>query len=224
MIEAIRNSANYLTFSKPPNPTLVISYRRWATLLEEFWGWATTTARLNDPLEKSLAAESGGPVENLIPMIEGSAANDAFRNALNSLSGDVGLPMTTAGGGGDAGQRPARDFDPKRLGAHPPESLVRLCLQVETCILGLFGVSPSLVSSTSDGTMARESFRRLQTAVIRPLANVVKNELLRVLEVPVSLSLAPLRALDVQGSARALHSLAQGGMPYSEALAAAGFG
>ena len=48
---------------------------------------------------------------------------------------------------GDAGQRPARDFDPKRLGAHPPESLVRLRLQVETGILGLFGISPSLVSS-----------------------------------------------------------------------------
>ena len=71
--------------------------------------------------------------------------------------------------------------------------------------------------------MARESFRRLQTAVVRPLANVVENELERVLEIPIKLSLAPLRALDVQGSARALHSLAQSGMPFDQALAAAGF-
>ena len=49
MIEAIRNSANYLTFSKPPNPTLVISYRRWATLLEEFWGWGDSRGRTCDP-------------------------------------------------------------------------------------------------------------------------------------------------------------------------------
>ena len=186
-------------------------------------GWATTTARLNGSLEKSLADEAGGPVGNLIPMIEGSAANDAFRDALNSLAGDVGLPQTTAGGGGDPGQRPARDFDPKRLGAHPPESLIRLRAQVEVCILGLYGISPSLVSSTSDGTMARESYRRLQTSVIRPLSNIIENELQRVLEVPVALSLAPLRALDVQGSARALHSLAQAGMNFDEALAAAGF-
>ena len=156
-------------------------------------------------------------------MIEGSAANDAFRNALNSLSGDVGLPMTTAGGGGDPGQRPARDFDPKRLGPHPPESLIRLRAQVETCVYALFSLSPSLVSSTSDGTMARESFRRLQTAAIRPLANIIENELQRVLEIPFSLSLAPLRALDIQGSARALHSLAQSGMNFSDALKAAGF-
>ena len=185
--------------------------------------WAGTTARLNGSLEKALADEAGGPVGNLIPMIEGSAANDDFRDALNSLSGDVGLPMTTAGGGGDPGQRPARDFDPKRLGAHPPESLVRLRLQVEVCILGLYGISPSLVSSLSDGTAMRESFRRLQTSAIRPLANIVANELGRVLEIPFSLSLAPLRALDTQGSARALHSMAQAGMPFDQALAAAGF-
>ena len=110
-------------------------------------GWATTTARLNGSLEKTLADESGGPVGNLIPMIEGSAANDDFRDALNSLAGDVGLPQTTSGGGDDPGQRPARDFDPKRLGPHPPESLVRLRLQVEMCVYALFGVSPSLVSS-----------------------------------------------------------------------------
>lgn len=186
-------------------------------------GWATTTARLNGSLEKSLADESGGPIGNLIPMVEGTSANDAFRDALNSLAGDVGLPQTTAGGAGDPGQRPARDFDPKRLGPHPPESLVRLRAQVETCILGLYGISPSLVSSTSDGTMARESFRRLQTSVIRPISNIIENELGRVLEVPFKISLAPLRALDIQGSARALHSLAQSGMPFDAALKAAGF-
>ena len=184
---------------------------------------ATTTARLNGSLEKSLADEAGGPVGNLIPMVEGSSVNDDFRDALHSLAGDVGLPQTTAGGGGDPGQRPARDFDPKRLGPHPPESLVRLRAQVEICIFALFGLSPSLVNSTSDGTMARESFRRLQTSAIRPLANIIENELQRVLEVPFALSLAPLRALDTQGAARALHSLAQSGMNFDDALKASGF-
>ena len=71
--------------------------------------------------------------------------------------------------------------------------------------------------------MARESFRRLQTSVLRTLANVIQSEIQRVLEIPFKISLGPLRALDTQGSARALHSLAQSGMPFADALKAAGF-
>ena len=185
-------------------------------------GWASLTGRLNGALETSLGHEASGPVGSLIPLAEGTEATSDFKDSFNKLAGETALLETTAGGGGDMGQAPRRDWIPARLGPNTPQAMVMLRDQVEACVLALFGVSPALTTSVSDGTKAREDFRRLIVAVCRPLGKIVAAELMRVIELPFVLRFGSLRALDLQGSARSVAALVAAGMDLAEARKIAG--
>ena len=185
-------------------------------------GWASLTGRLNGALETSLGHEASGPVGSLIPLAEGTEATSDFKDSFNKLAGETALLETTAGGGGDMGQAPRRDWIPARLGPNTPQAMVMLRDQVEACVLALFGVSPALTTSVSDGTKAREDFRRLIVAVCRPIGKIVAAELMRVIELPFVLRFGSLRAIDLQGSARSVASLVAAGMDLSEARKIAG--
>ncbi|MDE0455923.1 MAG: hypothetical protein OXI15_01400 [Chromatiales bacterium] len=74
----------------------------------------------------------------------------------------------------------------------------------------------------SEGTGAREAFRRFLHATIAPAARLVELELSAKLEEDVKLDFPGLMASDLSGRARAFQSLVSGGMEVAKAAALAG--
>ena len=129
--------------------------------------WASSTGRLLGAVERALADEAGGPVGHLIALPQdagGEGDDDQFaslKRDIRELRGKAALVESTSSGFGEGrAAAPARDWVPQRLGANPPQSFVELRQAVEVSILGACGVPPALVTSGSDGTGQRESWRR----------------------------------------------------------------
>lgn len=177
--------------------------------------WAIATGRLSIELEKALADESAGPRGNLVTVPEGHGGDApegetdplaSLRSDLAKLRGGLALLETTAGGFGDKGGRPDRDWKPERLGANPPMSLAEIRAGVERAVLSACGIPPSLAVD-ADGTAQRESFRRFLHATIQPVGELIAAELSAKLEEDIRLDFSRLFAADVQGRARAWRSL-----------------
>ena len=187
---------------------------------------AGESGRLAKALERALADETGGPVGSVIPVP--ADASDAatedddplapLKAEIAGLRGRVGLVETTAAGYGEGrAAAPAQDWQPKRIGAAPPDSLVGLREQVESTVLGACGVPADLVRPGPGG---RESYRRWVAGSVAPLARLVADEFGRALDVPgLRLRFDALGAADVTGRARAWRSLTgnEGGMPDADA-------
>ncbi len=187
---------------------------------------ANMSGELMRNLERSLGYETSAPVGQLIPIPDGNEPDESLLSDIKNAKGRVLMPETLRSGRGDSDNRPARDWEPIRLGSNPPQSLVQLRAAVENSILGAFGVPSSLgPSGLSDGTMARESIRRFWATTIQPIGAMVAEELERVLERPVSLDHAqPSGAADVASRARALHVSVQAGLDLVEAKRLVGWG
>ena len=82
----------------------------------------------------------------------------------------------------------------------------------EAAVAAAFGVSPSLLTSTSDGTMARESFRRLLHTTMAPIGQIIAAEMQRKLASPdLRLSWAELGAADTAARGRSFRALVGNG-------------
>lgn len=198
---------------------------RYATNAAEPWRGlapltlAGTTGRLAVNLERALRDEAGGPVGSLIPMPVDTGGDDAaakgddddvfgpLKRQINRLAGKVGLVETTTAGYGEGrAAGPRDDWKPRRIGAHPPDSLGTLRQAVEATVLSTCGIPPGL--ARAEGGESRESYRRWYAASVLPLAALVQSELRHKLDVPaLRLDFASLAAADVHGRARAWRSL-----------------
>ncbi len=187
--------------------------------------YASLTGTLTARLEQSLGYEAGGAVGRLIAMPEGHSAPSDLAEAIRDAKGRTLLPETVAGGWGDKEGAPRKDFQPARLGADPPMGLVTLRRHVEDSVLACFGVpAPLGPSGVTDGTAAREGIRRLWTTTIVPLANMIAEELSRVLERPVKLEHGQAGGLtDVAARARAVKALKDAGVETAEAMRRVGW-
>ena len=136
----------------------------------------------------------------------------------------MSLVETTAAGFGEGrGAAPMQDWKPRRFGADPPDTLRGLRADVYEAVCAACGVPPQLAMGQSDGTLARESWRRFVMGRVEPLARVWAVELARKLDAPgLALSFRELWAHDQAGRAQAFKSLAAGGMPLADAAAASG--
>ena len=192
---------------------------------------AGESGKLAKALERSLADESGGPVGSVIP-VPADASDPAtedddplapLKREIAELRGRVGLVETTAAGYGEGrAAAPAQDWQPKRIGANPPDSLPVLREAVESTILGACGVPADLVRPGPGG---RESYRRWVAGSVAPLARVVADEFGRALDVPdLRFRFDALGAADVTGRARAWRSLVgnETAMPDGDARALVG--
>ena len=168
---------------------------------------AGQTGRLMAELESALSDESSVPVGRLLSMPEGNTNLGTLQQKLNSLRGKLSLVETVAGGFGDRGAAPSMDWKPQRVGPDFTAASVSLRELIEQGVAGLYGIHPSLLGANSDGTMARESWRRFQRAALEPLAVLAAAEFSRVLGVNVSFDFARLRASDTAGQARAFRAL-----------------
>ena len=168
---------------------------------------AAQTGGLLGRLEEALSDEAGGPRGSLVPLPEGVSSSAELKADLTSLRGRVALPESTSGGWGDRGAAPMRDWRVERLGADPPEALVKLREDIERAVLAACGVPAGIVSTISDGTHARESFRQFVALTVKPLALILAGTFEEVLGQPVAFSFDELASTDIQGRARGWRAL-----------------
>ena len=182
---------------------------------------SSTTAQLAKSLELRLTQEVGMKVGAVLPMPQGAISG--LQADIDALKGKSILVPSTAGNwdqGADGA--PRAEWTPRRLGANPPPALVDLRTSVAEHVLAACGVPPALLGR-SDGTLARESWRQFLHGAVRPISEVIAEELADKLEEPgLSFSFDALQASDVQGRARAFGSLVQAGMDPAQAEIVAG--
>ncbi|MCY4028364.1 MAG: hypothetical protein OXH75_18875 [Acidobacteria bacterium] len=205
--------------------------------------FASLTGTLTAQLEQALGYEAAGPVANLIALPEGFNGQppaddgtqtghdaptpaDELAESIRTAKGRTLLPETTAAAYGDNTARaPRRDWEPARLGADPPMALVTLRGAVENSVLACYGVpAPLGPLGITDGTAQREALRRFWTLTVQPLADMVSEELERVLERPVSLAIGRAAGTaDVAARARAVKALTDAGVDKGDAMRRVGW-
>ena len=114
------------------------------------------------------------------------------------------------------------DVTPQRLGPEPPDSFALLRDRFENSILAMCGIPPALVAARGTGTGAREAFRQVLHALLRPLGALVAEELQAKLDPAAALDFSALRAGDISGTARAFGSLVTAGVTPQSAAAVVG--
>lgn len=174
-------------------------------------------------LELRISEESGGSVGYLLPIPASGddASVTALKSDLANLKGRTALVETTAAGyGAGRAAAPTQDYQPRRLGPKIPEGNVQAFDRAERAVLAACGVPIELVRS-SEGTGAREAWRRFLHGTIAPLGNLVEDAS-RMANMPVTLNWDALMASDIAGRARAFQSLVNGGMEPAKAAALSG--
>ena len=196
--------------------------------------WAIDTAMTMGMSEQRMKEEAGSPTGYLIPIPEQPATdvdedtdNDPLaelKARLGALKGSIALVESMAAGWSDGRSgAPRGDWQPHRLGAHPPESLIRMRADMQQIILAACGVPPALASTTATQTSSRESWRQFLHGTIQPVATLVEAELRIKLNSPeLSLTFERLFASDLQGRARAFKSMVDGGLSVQDAAIQSG--
>ena len=168
---------------------------------------ARSTGRLLSELEGALGDEGSMAVGRVVASPEGPNQSGKLQASLNKLRGKLVLVETTAGGYGDKGAAPKRDWAAQRLGPDFTAAEVELRKAVESSICACFGVHPGLLSGNLDGTGQRESYRRWQRSTLESLSEVAAVEFGRVFGRRISFDFARLRASDTAGAGRAFRAL-----------------
>ncbi len=189
--------------------------------------WASTTARLQSEVERSLADESSGPIGQLIAVpADGGDGGDGdplklLKADISKARGKAMLVETTAAAWdtGKAGA-PQRDWKPARLGPAPTEAMVMVAKDSFARMLAACGCSPALFDD-SDGTSKREALRQWHIGTVRPLARILETELTTKLGATVKLSF-DLYNVDLAGRAMSFQKLVAGGVGVNEALMTTG--
>lgn len=186
---------------------------------------AALAGKLSAETVAALGDELAGPRGYVLPMPNTDGNDDSvteLKADLKKLSGQLALveSMTTAYNTATRRDAPA-DWEVRRIGARPPESIVMLADTATREILGACGISPALFDPKA-AAAAREAYRQMLFSVIAPLGKIVEAELSKKLETAVKLTWAELRAADIQGRARAFQSLTGAGMEAAQATTLAG--
>ena len=175
-------------------------------------------------VEKSLGDEASGPIAQIIPIPDQKSGDDDefedVRDAIPKARGDAMLLETTAGGFGDRGGAPLRDWKSERLGPKPPEALVRLADATFSRLVAASGASVALFTD-ADGTAQREALRRWHLYTVLPTVKLLETELRARLEADIRLTVDHYGA-DLAGRAAAFAKLVAGGMELEKAAAVSG--
>ena len=121
-----------------------------------------------------------------------------------------------------AGQEPASRWLPQVVRPEPSGAMVQLRSEAAREVLAACGVPVELFTQ-SDGTGAREAWRRFLYGTVRPLAAICAAELAAKLDAPgLSFSFEQLFASDLSGRSRSFASMVGGGLPVADAAQIAG--
>ena len=181
------------------------------------------TSDLAAMLEVRLSQEVTAAVGTLIPIPANAGDTTTLQEQLARLRGKVAMVPTTAGGWDTDGRggAPRSDWRTERLGANPPSALDMFRSGSARHVLAACGV-PVELAEASEGSGAREAFRRILHATIAPAAKLVELELAAKLDTDVTLSFDALYASDIASRARAFQSMVGGGMPVEKAAGLSG--
>ena len=179
----------------------------------------STTRRLTANLEARLADESSARSGCLLPV---PSVSPELQADLNKLKGQTVLVESSAGAWGEGqGQAPRRDFEPRRVGFDPPDTLDPLRLGVNRSLLVAAGVPAAMLGG--DANEMREGYRQFLHGTILPVSKLALGELREKLDSPtLALAFDDLMASDISGRARAFGSLVTGGMDIERAAALSG--
>ena len=182
---------------------------------------ASLAGRLSAETVAALTDEASGPRGSLLPIpVDGD--DDTVEELKVDISRLRGKMALIEGGSWNAASETAPDYRPRRVGADPPDSLIRQSEQATGEIYAACGVNPAIFRD-SDGTAGREAWRQLLFGTIAPLGGIVEAELRDKLDAPeLTLSWTELRASDISGRARAFQSLVNGGMDVTQAATLSG--
>ena len=173
-------------------------------------------ARLLSSLTFRAGQEAEKPTGTLV------AAGSAQRPHVSPAQGGE-LEQTAAGMAGQtrmigsAGSLPSQ-----RVGFQPPAEARNWANDQERRIMGAGGIAPPLFLADSDGTAAREAFRRYSATTAAYLGAIIEAEASAKFETPVTVTFERLRGSDTQGLGRAVKSLVEAGASYDDALVQVG--
>ena len=184
---------------------------------------AAIAGRLSAEVSSALMEESSMTRGAVLPMPTRGDGLPELKADLKKLKGRVAfVEAHDSTGYGDSRKTPGAGWDLKRIGANPPETLVKLHDQSTREVFAAIGLNPSLFGD-ADGTALRESYRQAVHTLIQPLGLLVAAELSEKLETEISFDFSRIMAADIQGRARALKSLTESGVAIDRALELAGF-
>ena len=161
-VEHVHDEARTLRWADLPQVgKLIRAPRTWAAAR---LSWAYDSARLASEGERTLADELGGPLAQLLTTTDngptGTGTDDDedddpnrdAKLALRGARGDAVLVETTSAAAGDgSAASPRRDWDPRRLGPDPPETLALLRRDSFAMMLAACGVPAGMWESGADG-------------------------------------------------------------------------
>ena len=167
---------------------------------------ATLTGKFAAEMEAALGDEAAGTRGQLLPVpVDADRVIEDLQADIGGLAGRTAIVQ--AGDFGAQGE-PRAVWEPKRLGAHPPDSMVFLMDRATRLVLSACGVPPALVdASDSQGSGAREAYRQFLHVTISPVARSIEEEISMKLHQDISMSFSELGAADIMGRARAYGSI-----------------
>ena len=193
------------------------------------FAWAETAGALLAGAENALLRDTSALSATVVPQPPTRAGEDddddplaGLKQALLAAKGkSVFVETTQSSYGGDHRDKPSADWQQRRLGPEPPDSLVKLHAAAAEAVLGAVGIDPVLAGfRAGDGTLAREAYRRFERLVVQPLGRLVEAELRLKLDSPdLTLNFASLRASDSVSLARAFKGLTESGLTADQASA-----
>ena len=188
-------------------------------------GFAAETGALHAGVQNALRSDMRAVPATVIPMPQQREQPDdadddplgPIKRALLGAGGKSVFVETTAGAHGQDRQD-GLDWQQKRLGPDPPETLPTLLSQTADMILAAAGVDPVIVGlQRSGGTAHREAYRKFERLTLQSIARSLEPELREKLDAPsLRLSFNSLRSSDFAGLARAYKSLKDAGMSPAE--------
>lgn len=209
-----------------------ILHFRWQTSGSQPWrgisplAASRETATLAGCLEQGLANEfRNAPVGSImpIPVDGGKSKTQALEQAIANLSGQVIVAPTTGTGFGEGSQlRVPKEYEPRRLGANPPDPIRVLRKDVQDSIFAAFGIPQALLGGGADAASMRESFRLFYHASVLPVAAIIRRELNAKLEQEYAFDFRALSASDITGKSRAFAQLVKSELTAEQAASNTG--
>ena len=182
-------------------------------------------------LERYLETELRTPVGKIIPVPQAQADYETadgkiesplktLKAGLETLNGKIATPETFANTGDGRGSAPLKDWTPQPLQPVFPASLPNILDSTRSSVYAACGVPGSLFESGAAST--REAFRAFLVATLKPVTNLMAEEIDRKLETSISFDFGPLLSGDVTSKARAVKGLVDAGVKLEDALKMAG--
>ena len=149
--------------------------------------FASLTAAFAAKLEVALRAEASFTVAQIVASPENGPKGkdlEALKDTIASLSGGLAMPQGSAGATAGVGTSmpPSEAWRQRRLAPEFTESEVQVRADVEKSVLAAYGI-PSSMTDPRAASGAREGYRQFTHLTLKPIAEIVAEELGRKLGV-----------------------------------------